>query len=276
MDLELGGRVALIPGGTRGIGLRTAEAFAAAGAAVAICGRDEASLRSAVASLEARGVEVLAQRADVTEPAELAGFVDACVDRFGRIDCLVNNVGGSSGGDLLEASDDDWLHTFERNLFHAVRAIRMVVPTMTDGGGGAIVNIASISGWRPQLSGTLQYGAAKAALIYLTEPLALRLARQSIRVNTVSPGSITWSAGGWDRFAASHPEVYAAYVEEGFPAGRLGRPEEVADVIVFLASERGTWINGQHIGVDGGQQPVPARDRALWAPRAAGANGAEE
>jgi 3-oxoacyl-[acyl-carrier protein] reductase len=142
--------------------------------------------------------------------------------------------------------------------------IRLVVPHMRQRGGGAIVNVASISGWVPQLAGRGQYGSSKAALIFLTEHWALELVRERIRVNTVSPGSIMWQGGSWDRFRERHPESFAAYVRDGFPMGRLGTPEEVADVIVFLASLRANWINGRHITVDGLEQPIPTEEHQPW------------
>ena len=130
-------------------------------------------------------------------------------------------------------------------------------------GGGAIVNVASISGWAPQLVGTAQYGAAKASVIFLTERLALELVRFNIRVNTVSPGSIQRTQG-WDNFKRQNPDSFETYVREGFPMGRLGNPEEVADVIVFLASPRANWINGRHIPVDGLEQPTGVGERRPW------------
>jgi 3-oxoacyl-[acyl-carrier protein] reductase len=124
-----------------------------------------------------------------------------------------------------------------------------------------VVNVASISGWTPQLASSGQYGAAKAALIFNTELWALDLNGQGIRVNTVSPGSILIAGNGWDKYRQSEPKGYAAYVEGGFPMGRLGTGEEVADVVVFLASPRAHWINGRNIPVDGLEQPFPAPGR---------------
>jgi 3-oxoacyl-[acyl-carrier protein] reductase len=142
--------------------------------------------------------------------------------------------------------------------------IRLAVPHLRQRGGGAIVNVASISGWHAQLAGTAQYGASKAAAIFMTERLALELVHDHIRVNIVSPGSIIWEDGSWDRFRQEHPQSFAAYVRDGFPMGRLGKPEEVADVIVFLASPRAHWINGRHIPVDGLEQPTPVQEFRPW------------
>jgi 3-oxoacyl-[acyl-carrier protein] reductase len=265
MDLKLAGKVALITGGSRGIGLRTARLFAEEGCHLGICGRNKADVETAAAELRAKGVHVAAVLADVTVPAEAAAFVERCVLELGRIDILVNNVGGSVGGlTLMETTDADWQQTFGFNTFQIVRMTRLVVPHLRRQGGGAIVNLASISGWHPQLSGTPQYGAAKSAVIFMTERLALELVHDNIRVNTVSPGSITWEGGDWDSYRQANPDAYATYVREGFPMGRLGAPEEVAEVIVFLASPRARWINGRHIPVDGLEQPVPAPNYKPW------------
>lgn len=264
MDLALQDKVVLITGGSRGIGLRTARAFAAAGCHIALCGRQPADLEQAAAELQATGVRVVTMTADVTNADEAAAFVGQCAAELGGIDILVNNVGGAVGGFLMEATDEEWRQTFELNVFQVVRMTRLVVPYMRQRGGGAIINIASISGWSPQLAGRAQYGASKAAQIFLTERLALELVHDKIRVNTVSPGSIIWEEGGWDNFRQRNPASFAAYVQDGFPMGRLGKPEEVADVIVFLASARAHWINGRHIPVDGLEQPTPVAEYRPW------------
>lgn len=264
MDLTLKDKIVLITGGSRGIGLRTARAFAAEGCHLGLCGRDQADLDIAATELRATGVQVVTLQADVTKPAEAAAFVERCAIDLGGIDILINNVGGAVGGFLMEASDEEWQQTFELNVFQLVRMIRLTVPYMRQRGSGAIINIASISGWSPQLAGRAQYGASKAAQIFLTERLALELVHDQIRVNTVSPGSIIWEEGGWDRFRQRNPESFAAYVRDGFPMGRLGHPEEIADVVVFLASARAHWINGRHIPVDGLEQPTPVDQYRPW------------
>jgi 3-oxoacyl-[acyl-carrier protein] reductase len=264
MDLQLREKVALITGGSRGIGLRTARLLAEEGSHIAICGREGDTLTAAAEELRQKGARVAAIQGDVTVASEAAQIVEQCVAELGGIDVLINNVGGSTGGRLLEATDEDWIRTFELNVFQIVRMTRLSVPHMRQRGGGAIVNIASISGWEAQLAGTAQYGASKAAQIFMTERLALELVHDNIRVNTVSPGSIIWEGGSWDRFRLRSPDSFANYVKDGFPMGRLGKPEEVADAIVFLASPRSNWINGRHIAVDGLEQPTPVQEYRPW------------
>ena len=264
MDLKLGNKVALVSGGSRGIGLATARLFADEGCHLGICGRDVDQLRGAQRELEERGVRVTAVEADVTQPDDAANFVDRCVAELGGIDIVVNNVGGSAGGPtIFETSEEDWHRTFDLTLLHGVRLTRLAAPHIRSRGGGAIVNVSSISGWSPQLAGTAQYGAAKAAVIFLTERLALELVSYNVRVNTVSPGSIQHTRG-WDGFKELSPASFEQYVREGFPMGRLGNPEEVADVIVFLASPRSNWINGRNVPVDGLEQPTGVAERRPW------------
>jgi 3-oxoacyl-[acyl-carrier protein] reductase len=189
--------------------------------------------------------------ADVTGQGEVERFVDGTAATLGGVDLLVANVGGSVGGGLLESTPEDWTTTFDLNLFHAVRAIRAAIPHMRARGGGSVVIISSISGHKPGPES--QYGAAKASEIFLASALAWELAEFRIRVNTVSPGSIMFAHGEWDDFRKRQPETFGDFERREFPWGRLGTPEEVADVVVFVLSERAAWINGANIAVDGGQ-----------------------
>ncbi len=264
MDLGLKDKVVLITGGSRGIGFHTARTFAEQGCRIGFCARNKEDLERAAEEFRSKDARVTAVQADVCDPEDASRFIGQCSAELGGIDILVNNVGAGFGGDLMESSDEDWEKTFAVNLFQTVLITRLGVPHMRKRGGGSIVNVSSISGWETQLAGTGQYGSSKAAIIFLTERFALELARDKIRVNTVSPGSIIWPGGGWDDFRKKNPESFAAYVRDGFPMGRLGRPEEVADVIVFVASPRANWINGRNIPVDGLEQPVPVDIRRPW------------
>ena len=189
MDLELRGKVALVPGSSRGIGLATAKAFAAEGCRVILSARSAEPLRDAETALRAIGAEVATHAADVGSPDDAAGLIAATVAAHGGIDILINNVGGGGGGArIADSSDDDWRGALERNLIQTVRMMRLALPHMKGRPGAAVINIASISGWSSQLAMSGQYGAAKPALIFGTERWALEFGPYGIRVNTVSPG----------------------------------------------------------------------------------------
>ena len=253
MDLNLTNKVALITGGSRGIGRATALRFAAEGCNIAFCARGQAGIDKTLEEIRAHGVEAFGLALDVAEPGETERFVNAAADALGGVDILVNNVGGTAGSrELLTSTDADWQQTFDLNLFHAVRASRAAVPHMKKRDGGSIVTISSISGWKPANRGT-QYGATKAAEIFLAGALAWELAAHNIRVNTVCPGSLLFPGGGWERFQNETPEAYEIFRTREFPAQRLGTDFEVADVVVFLSSDRASWINGASIPVDGAQ-----------------------
>jgi 3-oxoacyl-[acyl-carrier protein] reductase len=265
MDLGLAGSVALVTGASRGIGLATARCFAAEGCHLVLSARSEPDLARAATELRATAQSVTTVVADATKPGDAEKLIEAAARAHGGIDILINNVGGGSGGRRIgDSTDDEWRNTLEINLLQTVRMMRLAAPHMANRKAAAIVNIASVSGWVPQLAGSGQYGAAKAALIFNTELWALDLWSHKIRVNTVSPGSILIEGNGWDRYRKSEPQGYADYVAGGFPMNRLGTGEEVADVIVFLASPRAYWINGRNLPVDGLEQPFPAPGRRPW------------
>ncbi len=262
MDLGLAGKVVLVTGSSRGIGLATALGFAREGAAIALSGRDAAALAKAADAVRTTGARFALCPGDVTRPDDAARVVATCVAQLGALDVLVNNVGAGGGGrTVLDSTDDDWRNVLEINLLQTVRMMRLAAPHMAGRAGASIVNVSSISGWTPQLVGSGQYGAAKAALIFDAERWALEFVPQKIRVNTVSPGSILFAGGGWDRYRQTSAENFDDYVKQGFPMGRLGSPEEVADAIVFLSSPRAHWINGRNVPVDGLEQPYAPRDR---------------
>lgn len=262
MTKSLAGKVALVTGSSRGIGLATALGFAREGAAIALSGRDQAALAKAADAVRTTGARFALCPGDVTRPDDAARVVGTCVAQLGALDVLVNNVGAGGGGrTVLDSTDDDWRNVLEINLLQTVRMMRLAAPHMAGRAGASIVNVSSISGWTPQLVGSGQYGAAKAALIFDAERWALEFVPQKIRVNTVSPGSILFAGGGWDRYRQTSAENFDDYVKQGFPMGRLGSPEEVADAIVFLSSPRAHWINGRNVPVDGLEQPYAPRDR---------------
>ena len=217
MDLKLIGKVALITGSSRGIGLASAKAFAAEGCRLMLSARSAEQLAEAEAALRAGGAEVAAHVADVNKPDDAAELVRAAVAAYGGIDVLVNNVGGGGGGArIADSTDDDWRNALERNLIQTVRMMRLALPHMRGRTGASVINVASISGWSPQLAMSGQYGAAKAALIFDTERWALEFVPHGIRVNTVSPGSILVEGNGWDRYRLASPGYFEDYVGMAF------------------------------------------------------------
>jgi 3-oxoacyl-[acyl-carrier protein] reductase len=247
MDLGLRGKGAVVTGASRGIGRAIALRLADEGVGVAVCARGEPSLREAEAELRTRSVPVYAAVGDVANPEALDGFLDAARAKLGRVDILVNNPSG------LSFVDDEaaWQSTFNVDLLAAVRASWKVIPWMAEGGGGAIVHISSIAGLEA-LGFPPAYCAAKAALVSHSKSLAVALAPQKIRVNTVAPGSIEFPGGLWAQAKQGNPDFYGA-VLKNIPMGRMGTPEEVADVVAFLVSERASWVTGVCLAVDGGQ-----------------------
>src|ERR1700741_4572230 len=224
MDRRLRGKVALVTGSSRGIGLAAAKVFAAEGCRVMLSARSTEQLRETEEALRATGPEVAAHAADVGSPDDAARLVGVTAAAHGGIDILVNNVGGGGGGArIADSTDDDWRGALERNLIHTVRMMRLALPHMKGRPGAAVINVASISGWPPQLAMSGQYGASKAALIFDTERWALEFVPHGIRVNTVSPGSILVEGNGWDRYRLANQANYDDYVRHGFPMGRLGK-----------------------------------------------------
>ena len=283
MDLRLRGARALITGGSRGIGFAIADALAAEGASVGLVARGADGLAAAAGRLARHGVPVTTAAADVTDTAALNRAVEDVAAALGGLDRLVANAGGTVGGNITSSGPGDFTATFALNAGHAVELIRTALPHLRAAGGGAVVIISSITGMRP--APRTSYSVAKAAEIQLAATAAAELAADNVRVNAVSPGSIFFPGGSWERFSQENPSDFAAFLGTQFPFGRLGRLEEVADVVAFLLSRRASWITGSNIVVDGGQgypsarrfrPPVESAGNEPGAGRGPGADGRGE
>ncbi len=258
MDLGLTGKVALITGGSYGIGKGIARKLAAEGANVAICARREEVLSEAVAEIEAEtGRKALAVVGDVTKVEDCENFVRSVLDRFGRIDVLVNNAGSSSANHFEKVSDELWLSDLNLKLMAAVRLSRLCIPEMRKVGGGRIINITMIRAKQPGAK-SVPTSVSRAAGMALTKAMSKDLAVDNILVNTVLVGKIR-SGQHEKRYEtvkdqyASLDDYYKAMAKaESIPLGRYGEPEEVGDLVAFLASERAKYITGDAINLDGG------------------------
>lgn len=247
MNLDFGGKRVVVAGGSRGIGRSIALAFAEAGADVSICARGTQALEATRAELAALGGVAHAATCDLSDESDIARYIPQAAAALAGIDVLVNNATGYG----LADDEASWDASLSVDLLAVVRASREALPFLEAGRDSTIVNIASGSGLNPSVR-TPAYGAAKAAVIHYTRTQAATLAMKGIRVNCVAPGSIEFAGGFWDRRKTDEPALYGS-VLASMPAKRLGRPEEVANVVLFLASPLASWVTAQIIGVNGGQ-----------------------
>jgi 3-oxoacyl-[acyl-carrier protein] reductase len=259
VDLGLGGRVCVVTGSTSGIGLETARLLVAEGARVVVSGRDEERVEQARRVTGA----ALGFARDLATPDGPAALVQEAEAALGPLDCLVNNVGVAYQATFEELSDEDWNAMWELNVMSFVRAIRAVLPGMRARGSGRIVNVSSTAGKRPSRS-MPNYSVSKAAVLSLSRLVADLYARDGILCNAVTPGPVAtpaWLAPGGladqqaDRTGRTRDEVLGE-LARGRPLGRVGEPDEIASVIVFLCSDRAGFVTGSAWSADGGAVPI--------------------
>jgi len=257
MELGLKDKTALVTGGSKGIGKAVAHALAAEGARVMICARDEQALASAAADIQrVTGRSVVGVAADLSELSSVTRVTDAAVARLGRLDILVNNAGAIQGGDFLTTPDEEWLRGWSLKLLGYIRMARAVLPQMQRQGGGRIINVVGAAARNPSAT-YMMGGTANAALINFTKALADLGARSNVLVTAVSPGPVKTER--WDNLvvqqaaaAGKNVETFTKEQNATMPLGRIALPEEVADLVCFLASERAAFLTGITITVDGG------------------------
>jgi NAD(P)-dependent dehydrogenase (short-subunit alcohol dehydrogenase family) len=259
MDLGLRGSAFIVTGGTDGLGAALAERLVLEGAKVAICGRDEARGRAVEARLSEAAVdggEVVAVAADVTRPADLERLVTTTVERFARLDGIVNNAGRSAAGRIEAVADEEWAYDLELKVMAAVRLTRLALPHLRAAGKGAIVNVLN-TGARAPGAGSLPTTASRAAGLAITKSLSKELGPDNIRVNAIMIGLV--DSGQWRRRSeATGRSLDDLYTEmaKGIPLGRVGRSEEFGDLAAYLLSDRASYVTGCAINLDGGTSPV--------------------
>ena len=259
MDLGLKGKMALVTGGSKGIGKAVARGLAREGAKVAICARNKGPLEQAAKEIAREtGSEVFPVAGDLTQPEDVQRIVDTAVRHFGRIDILVNNAGSAPGGELLDLTEEAWQQALQLKFMGYVRCSKAVIPYMLKQGGGRIVNIVGNDGIKP-VGFEITPSAANAADLAMTVALAEQYGKHNILVNAINPGPVQterWGQliQGIAQMRGISAEEAQKRAERSIPLGRICTPEEVANVAVFVASPRASFMNGAWITLDGGQR----------------------
>lgn len=252
MDLGLSGKVGIVAAASKGLGKAVALRLAREGMKVAICARDEGALRVTAQEISTlTKTEVLPIRADVTRSEDIKRFVAEAVNRFGGVDVLVTNAGGPPPGNFFACDDSHWERAFSLTLMSVVRLCREAIPHMQQRGGGRIINIASVSVKQP-IENLILSNSLRLAVVGLAKSLAHELAPMKITVNTVCPGPTQTDRMEQLFRASGNVEEARRFWTKDIPMGRMGQPEELADLVAFLASENARYITGTVIQVDGG------------------------
>jgi len=246
VDFGIAGKVALVTGGTRGIGLGIAHALADEGVRVAVAARTEVDVKHTAESLGGLGVV-----ADLLTEAGCRRAVSETETVLGPVDILINNLGLRAGSSWADTGQSEFETAFAGNVGVSVRMTQLVLPGMLSRGWGRVVVISSV--WGRESGGAPAYNAAKAAEISFTTSLARDVASKGVTVNSIAPGSILWEGGGWHRRQQADPEGIAAFVRAEMPLGRFGTVDEVARTVAFVCSQQASLVNGACISVDGGQ-----------------------
>ena len=245
MDLGLKGAKVLVTGSTKGIGRAIAETFAAEGANVGICARNQADVDRTVAALKAKGVSAFGGSVDVADGAALKAWVSDMAAKLGGVDAVVSNVSALAIGQ----DEESWQKEFSTDMMGTVRLVNAAMPYLEKSGAAAIVTISSVSGREVDFASG-PYGTFKAAIIHYTQGLANQLAAKGIRANSVSPGNTYFEGGVWNTIKDNNPELYETALALN-PTGRMGTPQEMANAVVFLASRAASFITGTNLVVDG-------------------------
>jgi 3-oxoacyl-[acyl-carrier protein] reductase len=245
MDLGLKGAKVLVTGSTKGIGRAIAETFAAEGANVGICSRNQADVDSTVVKLKAMGVAAFGGSVDVSDGAALKAWVNDMASKLGGVDAIVSNVSALAIGQ----DEESWQKEFSTDMMGTVRLVNAAMPYLEKSAAGAIVTISSVSGREVDFASG-PYGTFKAAIIHYTQGLANQLAAKGIRANSVSPGNTYFEGGVWNTIKDGNPELYKTALALN-PTGRMGTPQEMANAVVFLASRAASFITGTNLVVDG-------------------------